>query len=126
VADIMVDEFQRIYGSPGARIAFLSAARNVYLDRPFGSSGFYPRLAELTRPSLFVWTSHDRLVPARFSRHVAEWLPAAEQIVIDACGHAPQVERPQQTNGLLQRFLARVEALEAPGRPARARRAAAA
>jgi pimeloyl-ACP methyl ester carboxylesterase len=28
VADIVVDEFQRVYGSPGARLAFLAAARN--------------------------------------------------------------------------------------------------
>jgi len=124
VADIVVDEFQRIYGSAGARLAFLSAARNVYLDKPFGQTGFYPRLGELTRPALFVWTSHDRLIPAGFSRHVSEWLPDAEQIVIDACGHAPQVERPEQTTGLLQRFFARVEALDAPARGARRRQAA--
>jgi pimeloyl-ACP methyl ester carboxylesterase len=116
VADIVVDEFQRIYGSAGARLAFLSAARNVYLERPHGRGGFYPRLAELTRPSLFVWASHDRLIPASFSRHVAEWLPAAEQIVVDACGHAPQIERPEQINGLVQRFFARVDALDVPAR----------
>jgi pimeloyl-ACP methyl ester carboxylesterase len=123
VADIVVDEFQRIYGSPGARLAFLSAARNVYLDRPFGRDGFYPRLAGLQRPALFVWASHDRLIPAGLARHVAEWLPAAEQIVLDACGHAPQVERPEQVNGLLRRFFARVDALETPAGAA-ARRAA--
>jgi pimeloyl-ACP methyl ester carboxylesterase len=120
VADIVVDEFQRIYGSPGARLAFLSAARNVYLERPFGRDGFYPRLAGLQRPALFVWASHDRLIPSAFARHVAEWLPAAEQIVLDACGHAPQVERPEQVNGLLRRFFARVDALEAPGAVRRA------
>jgi pimeloyl-ACP methyl ester carboxylesterase len=124
VADIVVDEFQRIYGSPGARLAFLSAARNVYLDKPFGRDGFYPRLGGLTRPALFVWTSHDPLIPAGFSRHVSEWLPNAEQIVIDACGHAPQVERPEQTTGLLQRFFGRVEALDAPARGTRRRAAA--
>jgi pimeloyl-ACP methyl ester carboxylesterase len=124
VAEIVVDEFQRIYGSAGARRAFLTAARNVYLDRPFGDGGFYPRLAELDRPALFVWSTHDRLIPPGFSRHVAEWLPGAEQIVIDACGHAPQVERPEQTTGLLQRFFDRVEALEAPARGTRKRQAA--
>ena len=31
----------------GARLAFLAAARNIYLDAPFGRGGFYPRLAEL-------------------------------------------------------------------------------
>jgi pimeloyl-ACP methyl ester carboxylesterase len=125
VADIVVEEFQRIYGSAGARLAFLSAARNVYLDKPFGRGGFYPRLAELERPALFVWASHDRVIPAAFSRHVAHWLPGAEQIVIDACGHAPQIERPAQTNGLLRRFFARADALEAPATASSAREAAA-
>jgi len=120
VADIVVDEFQRIYGSAGARLAFLSSARNVYLEKPFGRDGFYPRLAELRPPALFVWASHDKLIPAGFSRHVSEWLPGAEQIVLEACGHAPQVERPQQTNGLLERFFARADALGPPVPAARA------
>ncbi len=60
---------------------------------------------------MFVWSSHDKLVPARFSRHVARWLPAAKQVVIDACGHVPQVERPEQTNELLTRFFVGIDAL---------------
>ncbi len=47
VADIVVDEFQRIYRIAGARLAFLTSARNIYLEKPFGRGGFYPRLAEL-------------------------------------------------------------------------------
>jgi pimeloyl-ACP methyl ester carboxylesterase len=111
VSDVVIDEFQRLYASGGARFALLSAARNIYLDAPFGRHGFYPRLAELERPALFVWGSHDSLIPPGFKRHVAEWLPHAEQIVLDGCGHVPQVERPDQTNGLIRRFLARADAL---------------
>jgi pimeloyl-ACP methyl ester carboxylesterase len=120
VADVVVEEFQRIYGSAGARLAFLSAARNVYLERPFGRDGFYPRLAGLEPPALFVWGSHDRLIPAKFARQVAEWLPGAEQIVLEDCGHVPQVERSAQTNGLLQRFFARADALRPAVPPVRA------
>jgi pimeloyl-ACP methyl ester carboxylesterase len=111
VADLVVDEFQRIYGSAGARYAFLASARNVYLEKPFGRGGFYPRLAGLEPPALFVWGSDDRLIPAAFSRHVHRWLPSAEQIVIDSCGHVPQVERAEQTNGLIERFFRRADAL---------------
>jgi pimeloyl-ACP methyl ester carboxylesterase len=111
VADVATDEFQRIYGSATARLAFLASARNIYLDAPFGAKGFYPRLAELEPPSLFVWSSHDGIVPASLSEQVRRWLPSAEQIVLDACGHAPQVERPEQINGLISRFLAQVDAL---------------
>src|SRR3954462_6509982 len=58
VADIVVDEFERIYRSPGARLAFLSSARAIYLESPFGRNGFYPRLSTLQPPALFVWASH--------------------------------------------------------------------
>jgi pimeloyl-ACP methyl ester carboxylesterase len=113
VADVVVDEFQRVYASPGARVAFLASARNIYLDRPFGRGGFYPRLAELEPPALFVWGSHDRLIPPGFQRYVAEALPGADQIVLDGCGHVPQVERPEQTAGLVRRLFAQTEAMGA-------------
>ena len=58
-----------------------------------------------------MWGAHDRLIPPGFKRHVAQWLPDAEQIVLEGCGHVPQVERPEQTNGLLRRFFERVDAL---------------
>jgi pimeloyl-ACP methyl ester carboxylesterase len=111
VADVVVDEFQRHYSSAGARVAFYASARNIYLDRPFGDGGFYPRLTELAPPALFVWGTHDKLIPAGFRRHVAEALPGAEQVVLDGCGHVPQVERPEQTAGMLRRLFAQTEAL---------------
>jgi pimeloyl-ACP methyl ester carboxylesterase len=110
VADLVVDEFQRIYHTAGARYALLASARNIYLEAPFGRHGFYRRLAELQPPALFVWGSHDRLVPPAFSRHVRKWLPRAEQVTIDGCGHVPQVERADETNELLLSFFARADA----------------
>ena len=111
MADVVVDEFQRIYASPGGRIAFLSAARNIYLEAPYGSNGFYGRLSQLEPPALFVWGSHDRVIPPAFGRHVARWLPSAEQIVLDGCGHVPQVERAEQTSALLEDLFTRADAL---------------
>jgi pimeloyl-ACP methyl ester carboxylesterase len=113
VADIVVDEFQRIYGSAGARYAFLASARNIYLDEPFGPRGFYPRLAGLRAPALFVWGDHDRLIPAAFARHVGRWLPHAEQVVLERCGHVPQVERRDDVNALLDAFFARADGRDA-------------
>ena len=114
VADLVVDEFQRIYHTAGARYALLASARNIYLEAPFGRNGFYRRLAELEPPALFVWGTHDCLVPPAFSRHVRKWLPTAEQVTIDHCGHVPQVERPEETNALLSDFFRRVEARATP------------
>lgn len=111
LGDIVVDEFARIYRNPGARYAFLSSARSIYLDKPFGDNGFYTRLARLEPPAMFVWGTGDKLVPSSFRRHVEQWLPAAEQITLDGCGHVPQVERPDQTNGLVRRFFAHADAM---------------
>lgn len=122
VADIAIDEFERIYRSPTARLGFLASARGIYLEKPFGRGGFYERLAELQPPALFLWGAHDKLIPSGFSRHVERWLPSAEQIVLDGCGHVPQIERPEHTNGILERFFSRVDAL---GRPTRRLRAVA-
>lgn len=109
VGDLVVDEFRRIYQSAGARYAFWTAARNIYLEAPFGRHGFYPRLAGLRPPALWMWGSHDPLVPAAFGRHVAKWLPDARQVTIDTCGHVPQVECPDQTNALLVSFFNEAE-----------------
>jgi pimeloyl-ACP methyl ester carboxylesterase len=114
VGDLMVDEFRRIYHSAGARYAFLASARNIYLEAPFGRQGFYPRLSALQPPTLFIWGGHDSVVPPAFGRHVREWLPSAEQVTIEACGHVPQVECAEQTSELLMSFFARA------GRPAHA------
>jgi pimeloyl-ACP methyl ester carboxylesterase len=108
VGDLMVEEFRRIYASRGARYAFLSSARNIYLEAPFGRNGFYHRLAGLQPPALFIWGSHDPLIPAAFGPHVRQWLPNAEQAVLD-CGHVPQVERSEECNRLLLEFFSRAE-----------------
>jgi pimeloyl-ACP methyl ester carboxylesterase len=108
MADIVVDEFERIYRSRGARLAFISSARAIYLESP---ATFYPRLSTLEPPALFVWSSHDRLIPEAFRHHVQRWLPSAEQVVLEGCGHVPQVEAPKRTNGLLERFFTRVDPL---------------
>lgn len=102
VADVAAQEFCRAYRSRSARVAFFAAARNIYLDRPHGEDGFWTRLRALRPPALFVWGDHDRLVPAAFSRHVAEALPPARQVTLSDCGHVPQVELPGETNALIR------------------------
>lgn len=98
------DEFLRVFSSRRGRIAFFSAAREIYLDHPFGERGFWNRLRELSRPALFLWGDRDPLVPARFARHVQTGIPAAESVVLDDCGHVPQFEHPALTHRLVRDF----------------------
>jgi len=105
VADVAVEEFLASYRDPRARVAFSSAARKIYLEEPDGPGGFWTRLAGLEPPAMFVWGDSDPLVPLAFSRYVSEILPDARQVVLDECGHVPQVELPEDTNGLLHHFI---------------------
>jgi pimeloyl-ACP methyl ester carboxylesterase len=99
------DEFLRIFSTARGRIAFFSAARQIYLEEPFGDDGFWDRLGNVTSPALFVWGEKDRLVPAKFERHVSKALPRAESVVIEDCGHVPQYEHPERTHALVRKFL---------------------
>lgn len=100
------DEFIRVFSSPRGRISFFSAARQIYLERPFGEAGFWDRLPELQRPALFIWGEHDWLVPAKFERHVERCLPDAPSVVLEDCGHVPQFELPDETHRLVREFIA--------------------
>jgi pimeloyl-ACP methyl ester carboxylesterase len=98
------DEFLRIFSTARGRIAFFSAARQIYLEEPYGEDGFWDRLGQVESPALFVWGEKDRLVPAKFERHVERALPNAESVVLDDCGHVPQFEHPDETHALVRRF----------------------
>ena len=100
-----VDEFQRVFSTPRGRIAFFSAARQIYLEEPHGEVGFWDRLKGLERPALFVWGERDVLVPPGFARHVERALPEVESVILEDCGHVPQYELPDRTHELVRTFL---------------------
>ena len=99
-----VDEFLRVYLTPRGRVALYAAARQIYLEEPHGTKGFWTRLPRLAAPALFIWGVHDRLVPLGFATHVRATLPSARHLELD-CGHVPQIERPADTNTALREFL---------------------
>ncbi len=122
-ADVAVEEFCRSYRSRAARIAFFAAARNILLEEPHGERGFYSRLAQLSPPALFVWGDQDRLIPAAFSRHVERALPQARQVILEQCGHVPQVELAERTNRLIGELIESAPAAAAVPRRRASRRA---
>jgi pimeloyl-ACP methyl ester carboxylesterase len=100
-----VDEFLRAYLTPRGRSAFYTAARNIYLEEPYGPQGFWTLLPSLQPPSLFVWGERDTLVPMRFARHVRKALPTSQHLEL-SCGHIPQLERPGETHEAILAFFA--------------------
>lgn len=56
--------------------------------------GLEARLDEVTLPALVITGDDDRIVPTEQSVRLADELPDAKLVVIDACGHIPQEECP--------------------------------
>jgi pimeloyl-ACP methyl ester carboxylesterase len=104
--DAAIDEFVRVVSIRPNRLAIFSALRNVYLDEPFGESGFWDRLPSLRPPALFIWGDKDVLVPSGFARFVDEALPNGRSVVLEGCGHVPQFEHREQTATLTRDFIA--------------------
>ncbi|MEZ4369774.1 MAG: alpha/beta fold hydrolase [Polyangiaceae bacterium] len=103
--DAAADEFFRVFSTRRGRIALFSAARQIYLDNPWGDRGFWERLKQLGPSALFVWGDRDVLVPSGFSKHVEEALPEARSVVLQDCGHVPQFELPDVLHPLVTDFL---------------------
>ncbi len=101
-----VDDFLEVWRSPRARMAFSAAARNIYLDEPYGEVGFWTRLANLNVPSLYLFGRQDALINYRFGRKVKRAVPAARVEVWSNCGHVPQIEHPERTTASLLKFFA--------------------
>jgi pimeloyl-ACP methyl ester carboxylesterase len=108
--DAAIDEFLRVVMIRANRLAMFSAMRHIYLDEPFGETGFWDRLPALKPPALFVWGDRDVLVPSGFGRFVADALPDARSIVLDDCGHVPQFEHRERTAALARDFIASLTA----------------
>lgn len=64
---------------------------------------FLPRVAN---PTLIVWGQQDRIVPPICGEQYARLLPNATLRLLDRCGHAPPLERPEEFVGLVRDFLA--------------------
>ncbi len=91
-----------------AVLRVLSTGRRLLaeLEHPF-------RLEDVRVPVLLVWGDRDRMVPPAGARHVLAALPAVEHVLLEGCGHCPQVEEPERLSAVLLAFAA-VGALRSP------------
>ncbi len=107
------DDFLKTWRSPRARMAFFAALRNIYLDEPYGESGFFTRLAHMKPPAMYIYGTKDTLISPHFARKIEQVLPSADVQLWDDCGHAPQLEHPTKTVRTLMNFFSGKNSTEA-------------
>jgi pimeloyl-ACP methyl ester carboxylesterase len=69
------------------------------------------RLADINRPTMLVVGREDRIVNPDSAIETSTLLSDGKLIVLDKCGHAPQIEQAQRVNRLVIEFLQEQEVL---------------
>ena len=62
-------------------------------------------LPDVNIPACLIWGRNDRITPPSVAETFKQRMPRASLFWIDACGHAPMMERPQEFNSILEDWL---------------------
>lgn len=80
-------------------LSIIKAAKSTQRDHVLA------HLPEIKTPVLLVWGKDDIITPPAVARQFDENLPNSKLIMLDKCGHAPMMERPEEFNMALDEFL---------------------
>jgi 3-oxoadipate enol-lactonase len=75
------------------------------LIEAFGRLDLTPLLPNITAPTLVIAAGQDIVKPVRYSRLIADRIPNAELVVIPDAGHAVVIEKADEVNAAILRFL---------------------
>ena len=99
VHDKLVDELYELANDRARAMRVLRIARN---SLTISLNDDLPRISVPTR---LIWGKNDRITPEDVAHIFETSLPNAELRSIDKCGHAPQIECPDEFNDLALEFL---------------------
>ena len=59
----------------------------------------------MKQPTCLIWGENDSVTPPDVAEEFHKLLPNSELYWLDKCGHAPMMERPNEFNILLEKWL---------------------
>jgi 2-hydroxy-6-oxonona-2,4-dienedioate hydrolase len=63
------------------------------------------RLGQLKQPTLIIWGREDALTPLSMGERFKKEIAGSELLIIEKCGHVPQMEKALEFNTALMKFL---------------------
>ncbi|MEX0600199.1 MAG: alpha/beta fold hydrolase [Rhodothermales bacterium] len=99
VTDELVDDMVDIINDR-ARVA-----RLIKMARSTKKETVASRLSDIRVPTLLVWGRNDLITPPDVADEFRERIENSELHLIDKCGHAPMIERPETFNPIMISFL---------------------
>ena len=109
VTDELVDFSYSLASLPGAQDALLSTVRTLGNIRGMREDVLRPivdNLSAIKVPTLIFWGKQDRILPVAHAQVAEEKIPDTQLKIFDPCGHFPQLERPEEFNSIVLKFLA--------------------
>jgi len=95
----LVDEVYEIVNDREKAIRVISFAKSAMRHN------LRHELHQIEAPTLLIWGKDDNITPPFVGEEFQKLLPNAELQLLDRCGHAPMMERPEAFNRHLETFL---------------------
>lgn len=109
-----VEAYSSALALPGGHEALISTA---YQIMPMDMDEFVASYSRICVPTTIIWGEHDRVLPIRFGRQLAQQIPSSGSHVVNESGHCPQEERPDVVISVLREFLAKSNSFEHQNTP---------
>ena len=95
----LVDE---LYETVNVRI---KAVKIIALAKSAIRNNLGEEVSQIKQPTLLIWGQNDNITPPFVGQEFHKLIPNSELHFIDKCGHAPMMERPEEFNTILLKFL---------------------
>ena len=81
------------------------AIRMVVLAKSALRHNLREEITQMQLPVCLIWGKEDSITPAFVGEEFHKLLPHSELNIVENCGHAPMMEKPEEFNKILERFL---------------------
>jgi pimeloyl-ACP methyl ester carboxylesterase len=99
----LVDEVYEICNNRGKAIRVISMAKSAMREN------LAKMLHRLTMPVLLIWGKEDKITPPFVAEDFHRLLVNSELVLVEQCGHAPMMEKPEEFNRILNEFLEKLK-----------------
>ena len=99
VSEETVKDFVNRMRLPNSKYAFMSTLLGIR-DSP----NFLPRLSRIKSPTLIIWGLNDKMIPSNYAQEL-EAIPNSKLVIMESGGHTPYVEKPEEFNDIVLKFL---------------------
>jgi pimeloyl-ACP methyl ester carboxylesterase len=94
--------YAKSMGSPGGRYALRQVAKQAVPENFEELTAQYPTICV---PTLIVWGREDKVIPLAIGETLNRDIPNSRLVILDATGHVPQEENPEETIAAILTFL---------------------